>query len=154
MAAKVYFACPQCETPTRATLDGPVDWECTTCDHRQRLEKPESPPTACAICGCAEMYKQKDFPHRLGLTVLLVAFAASVFTYGWYEKWLTWAILIGTAIFDGVLYAMVGDAVVCYRCHAYHKGVASGPEHQPFDIVVGERYRQERLRREQFRKQP
>ena len=54
----------------------------------------------------------------------------------------------GTAVFDGLLYLLVGDVTVCYRCGAHYRGFPPHPAHQPFDLGVGERYRQERIRRE------
>ena len=60
------------------------------------------------------------------MTILMVACLASVFTYWLYEKWLTWAILIGSALFDGLLYLWVGDVVVCYRCNAHYRGFQAG----------------------------
>ncbi len=146
----VTFACPACEQPARVRLAGPVAWQCPHCDHSLQLEPPAGPLTECLVCGNHELYKKKDFPHGLGLAILTLACVASVFTYGWYEKWLTWAILIGTAIFDGVLYLMVGDAVVCYRCQAHYRKLAPGQDHKPFDLGTAERYRQERIRREQM----
>jgi len=147
----VVFACPTCENPGRATLDRASDWECPRCDQRQHFEAAEPALTACALCGNHELYKQKDFPHRFGLFVLIAAFVLSIYTYGWYEKWLTYAILIGTAIFDGALYLWVGDAIVCYRCGSYHKGFKPGPECHPFEITTGERYRQERIRKDRLK---
>jgi hypothetical protein len=147
----VSFACPECDVPAR--LQVPVDaaWQCPACDHRLPAETESSgdavPP--CAVCGNAELYKKKDFPHGLGMLILVVACAASVFTYGWYEKWLTWAILIGSALFDGLLYLWVGDAVVCYRCQAHYRGLPAG-DVKPFELGTNERYRQERIRRERL----
>ena len=105
------------------------------------------------MCGNQEIYKKKDFPHGLGLALLTLACVASFFTYGWYEKWLTWAILIGTAAFDGLLYLLVGDVVVCYRCQAQYRRLPPGQEHKPFDLGTAERYRQERIRRAQMQAQ-
>ncbi len=105
----------------------------------------------CGICGNHELYKKKDFPHWLGLGILTIACVASVFTYGWYEKWLTWAILIGSAVIDGILYLGVGDAIVCYRCHAHYRGFTATANHKPFELTVGERYRQERIRQDQLK---
>jgi hypothetical protein len=102
--------------------------------------------TACPLCGGHELYKKKDFPHWLGLTILTVACLVSVFTYNWYEKWLTWAILLGSALIDGLLYLCVGDAIVCYRCGAHYRGFHAGADHKPFELTIAERYRQERLR--------
>ena len=44
----------------------------------------------------------------------------------------------------------VGDAVVCYRCNAHYRGVVPRDAHRPYELVIGERYRQERIRREQL----
>jgi DNA-directed RNA polymerase subunit RPC12/RpoP len=145
----VTFACPICNRTARASLPA-ADWQCPACDHRLTLE-PRSVDAglgACVVCGNPELYKKKDFPHWLGMTILIVACVASIITYGFYEKWLTWAILLGSAAFDGLLYLWVGDAVVCYRCNAHYRGFTSTEAHRPFDLGTAERYRQERLRKE------
>jgi hypothetical protein len=148
---KVYFTCPVCEHPEKVNLRQPSLWQCPACDHRLSLNGPSDRDVSeCVICGNHELYKKKDFPHGLGMTILVLACVVSFITYGWYEKWWTWAILIGTAVFDGLLYLMVGDALVCYRCHAHYKGIPKGTRHLPFDLGTGERYRQERIRREQM----
>ena len=63
---------------------------------------------------------------------------------------LLWMILIGSAVIDGLLYLWVGDVVVCYRCLAHHRGVPVTAENPPFELGIAERYRQERIRREQL----
>jgi hypothetical protein len=108
----------------------------------------------CAVCGNQEFYRKKDFPHWLGMTILVGACLASVVTYGWYEKWLTWAILVGSALLDGILYLCVGDAFVCYRCHAHYRGCHVDKNYLPFELVTGERYRQESIRRAAFQAGP
>lgn len=148
---KVVFTCPQCEVPAQANVDLASDWQCPNCRHVLHLDQADPALTACAICGNHELYKRKDFPHALGMVILIVACAASFVTYFSYEWWATWAILVGTAIFDGLLYLYVGDVIVCYRCHAHHKGFSAGATHEPHEITIGERYRQERLRREQLK---
>jgi hypothetical protein len=130
-------------------LSGPAAWACPACGHRLQADAAGGALPACALCGNAELYRKKDFPHGLGLAILTAACLVSFVTYGLYEKWLTWAILIGTALFDGLLYLWVGDAVVCYRCGAQYRGV-TGPVYPAFDLGTAERYRQERLRREQY----
>ncbi len=44
----------------------------------------------------------------------------------------------------------VKDVLVCYRCNAHYRGFVSQARHQPFDLGIGERYRQEKARREQL----
>jgi hypothetical protein len=115
--------------------------------------RPEATLPACAVCGNAELYKKKDFPHTLGMAVLVGAFIASTVAYAFYDIYVVWAILLGSAAFDGLLYLWVKDVIVCYRCGALHRGVAPNPEHRPFELTIHERYRQERLRKEQLQKE-
>jgi len=105
---------------------------------------------ACAICGNGEMYKKKDFPHWLGLSILTVACVAFLTLKALYHQWWAWAVLIGSALFDGLLYLWVPDVLVCYRCGAHYRRMGPGQHHMPFDLGTAERYRQERLRREQL----
>jgi hypothetical protein len=102
---------------------------------------------ACAVCGNPELYKQKHFPHWLGLLILAAASLAFIVCNAFYRPRLAWAVLIGSALFDGALYLAVRDLVVCYRCGARYADLAAGPDHRPFELVTAERYRQERLRR-------
>lgn len=102
------------------------------------------------MCGNRELYKKKNFPHWLGLTILTVACVGFLVGHKLYHPYLAWSVLIGSAVFDGLLYLWVGDAVVCYRCGAHHAGFPAVASHKPFELGVAERYRQERLRREQL----
>src|SRR2546422_2914795 len=104
-----------------------MDWQCPTCDHRSHLDAPQAELSACPVCGNHELYKKKDFPHWLGMTILTAACLASVPAYYLYHIGLTWAILIGSAALDGLLYLVVGDVVVCYRCDAHFRGGADNP---------------------------
>ena len=49
------------------------------------------------------------------------------------------------------MYLMVGDVLVCYRCEAHYRGCTTTDAHQPFEIAIGERYRQEKIRKEQMK---
>ena len=75
-----------------------------------------------------------------------LACALATVAHALHHQWVSLAILIGSALFDGLLYLYVKDVVVCYRCNAHHGGIAPGPEHRPFELTVHERYRQERVR--------
>jgi hypothetical protein len=152
---KVRFSCPTCETPGRLLIPGQPSWQCLACDHRVVADERVGPATlpVCAVCGNGELYKKKNFPHTLGLTILTLACVVSYITYLNYLQTLTWLILGGTALFDVLLYLWVGDAVVCYRCSAVHNQFTPGPEHKPFELGTSERYRQERIRREQIQEE-
>ena len=146
------FVCPECSQPSRWRLPSSAEWQCPTCDHLLHVPAAASNGTlsTCLICGNAELYRRKNFPQALGLTVLAVACASFLIASLLYHQWVAWAILIGSAIVDGLLYLLVGDVVICYRCGARHRGQPRETAHAPFDLGIAERYRQERLRREQL----
>jgi hypothetical protein len=147
----VVFACPKCDVPARLDLAGPADWQCPACEHRLLVEPPSPALSLCAICGNQELYKKKNFPHWLGMTILVVGCGGFLIAFGYYQKLLAWAFLLGTAVIDSLLFLWVGDAIVCYRCHAHYRGFIAAETHKPFDLTLGERYRQERLRREELK---
>src|SRR5437016_5058457 len=152
VVVNVRFACPVCQHPARQDLADASEWQCPQCDHLVPFRPAENDPDlhTCVVCGNTELYKKKDFPHWLGLTILTAACIGSIIPYWLYHQWWTWVILIGSAVFDGLLYLWVGDVIVCYRCQAGYRGCQAGPEHGPFELGTAERYRQERLRREQL----
>jgi hypothetical protein len=147
----VTLDCPCCERPAAVPVERAGDWLCPACDHRLHLNAAEPTLPVCIVCGNHELYKKKDFPHWLGMTILVSAVVLSTVTYYGYEKWWSWSFLIGSAIIDGVMYLMVGDVLVCYRCESQYRGFTTTHAHHPFEITIGERYRQERIRKEQMK---
>jgi hypothetical protein len=87
--------------------------------------------------------------------VALVVVGALLSTYFWWQR--SWLGAIGTLVLfflaDLVLFRTRGNVTVCYRCLAQFRGVRTNPTHQPFDLAIGERYRQERLRIDALRRQ-
>jgi hypothetical protein len=145
------FNCPVCGRPARWKSAAGKDWFCPFCDHALEISaRPQDGPGACAVCGNLELYKKKDFPQWLGLSVLAAAcLGYAVLGLGFYKYGWAWGVLIGSALLDGLLYLWVGDAVVCYRCGAQHRRFPSESIQPPFDLGISERYRQERIRRSQ-----
>jgi len=120
--------------------------------HRDTIEGGEL--HACPSCATTDLYIQKDFPQGLGLFIVIVGFVIS--TVFWYlEKPLfTYLILLASALLDMVLYYRVPDVTICYRCLGQVRGAGANPGGtiRPFDLAIGERYRQERFRIEELRK--
>lgn len=150
------FFCPSCECPGVATPG--QQWRCPSCDHVVAVQEPSSTTSAegltlhsCAVCGNHELYKMKGFPHWLGLTVLTVACLAFLVLNFYRHQWWAWAVLLGSAAIDGLLYLVVPDVVVCYRCGAHHRGIGRAGN-APSELTIHERYRQERIRLEAERK--
>lgn len=62
---------------------------------------------------------------------------------------LSLGILMVFALADMVLYSVMRDCLVCYRCHARYRRVPGIEQTGTFDLEVNERYRQEAIRLKQ-----
>ena len=140
--------------PDGLDLPGPAAWRCRACGNAIDLPAdalaPDGSLRHCALCGNEQLYRMKDFPQWLGMTILTAACVSFfVLAVVFFQYKLAWAILLGSAAVDGLIYLIVGDVVVCYRCAARHRGV---PSHafDPHELAIAEKYRQERIRREQL----
>ena len=107
----------------------------------------------CPLCKTGDLYIKKDFPSGLGLFIVLVGFTIS--TVFWYYEMplFTYLVLIISIVLDFVLYYKVPDVTICYRCLSQFRGSGSNSQgrYRPFDLAIGERYRQEKIRAQQIR---
>jgi hypothetical protein len=149
----VTFACPKCEQTTRAPIEangGGVS--CAHCAARfetgDALGKGEV--KECAICSCGELYVRKDFPQRVGVSIVILGFAASCVTWYLHMPMATFGVLFLTALVDLLLYLFMRDSLVCYRCGAQYRDASNLERHAAFDLEAHERHRQHaaRLRQE------
>jgi hypothetical protein len=152
---RLRLLCPHCDHWLQTDRVRSSGWNCPMCGFLISAAAPLQAGledlTTCHRCGNHELYIQKDFPHWLGMGILVVACAVSAVTYALYWIKTTWAILIGSALLDGFLYLIMGDVTVCYRCQTQYRGFRPNATHQPFDLAIGEKYRQERLRRQELK---
>jgi hypothetical protein len=149
----VAFDCPACQAPDRFNLPQSGPWRCVVCGHETKVSAAEADGTLkhCALCGNSELYRRKDFPQWIGLSILAIACTSFFVLQVLYHPWIAWSILLGSAAIDGLLYyGIVGDVIVCYRCGCQHRGVPSR-SFDPHELAIAERYRQERIRQEQLR---
>jgi hypothetical protein len=154
---KVTFPCSSCDVPVSITLaSAPAVATCPACGQTVTVPTPATVETpdgivveTCAVCGGHELYKKKAFPHWLGMTILTGACLGFVVLNAYRYQWWAWVVLLVSAAVDGLLYLLVKDVVVCYHCYAHHRGLGRSGN-KPFELIVHERYRQERLRREQM----
>lgn len=147
---RLAFSCPRCRQPARADVGAPGDdLLCRGCGWSRTLAADdcrEGDPSRCLVCGCDDLWRQKDFPARLGLA--FVAGGALLSTVAWlyYQPVLAIGILMVFALADLILYALMHDVLVCYRCGARHRRPEGDREHAQFDLETAERYRQEARR--------
>jgi len=82
----------------------------------------------------------------VGVALVVIGIVASSIAWGYRHIYLTFGILFATALADWVLYAIVGNALMCYRCHAQYRQVEGLADHEAFDLETHERYRQQAAR--------
>jgi hypothetical protein len=152
------FLCPNCESVYHVHRLAAVEQlSCDRCHYIQALRHElvsDERLQACPVCATTDLYIQKDFPQTLGLLIVILGFLVSTVFWYFEKPLLTYAVLLASALVDMVLYYRVPDVTICYRCLSQFRGAGSNPENRfpPFDLAVGERYRQERLRIEELRK--
>jgi hypothetical protein len=130
--------------------------QCGACgwNHQCATEQFEAgQPVSCLVCGCTDLWRQKDFPQRVGLFMVGAGIVLSTVAYALWHPALSLGILMAFALVDFMLFLFMRDVLVCYRCGARHGGFEPASQ-AAFDLEVGERYRQERLRLEAARRRP
>jgi hypothetical protein len=142
----VTFACPACEAGVRQDFDAATESiRCPQCG--QQVKTPAAAVDGgrlrrCLVCPSHDLYVRKDFPQRLG--VLLVAVGIVGSSIAWHYANLPWTfgILFATALADLLLFLVVGNALMCYRCGAQYRGVAEMDSHGQFKLETHEKHRQ------------
>jgi hypothetical protein len=142
--------CPLCDLPQRAELS-PANQQ-LACEHCE-WSRPLSPadwsdqtPARCLACGCHDLWRQKDFPQWLGVSMVSCGAILSTIAWAYMMPKTALGILMGFALVDLLLYALMPDVLVCYRCEARHQQTGDPQQHPKFNLEVMERYRQEALR--------
>ena len=129
-----------------------VNFLCTHCDARLAREPGEpaalcercgaandvvAPPAdtiieRCAACGHDQLYFQKDFNRTTGIAIVVLGSIFVPWTYG--------LSLLGVTILDYIVWRLVRNVIVCYRCQAVHRGYPPNAAIKPFDLVVHDRH--------------
>ncbi|MGD9719642.1 MAG: hypothetical protein AB7O59_00310 [Pirellulales bacterium] len=100
----------------------------------------------CIACPSTDLFVRKDFPQRLGVTIVVLGIVASSIAWAYTYTIATFAILFATALVDVVLYLVVPDALACYRCGAMYRLAKGMERHGAFNLETHERYRQQAAR--------
>ncbi len=135
-APEIAFPCAACGGEATSALDG--QGRCRSCHAPARLElPPELAETLlierCPACQGSQLYVQRDFNQRAGLLIVIIGAALAPFTP-------YYASLFVAAAVDALLYALLPEITVCYRCQAHLRGFRRNPRHQAFDLHVAEQY--------------
>ena len=89
---------------------------------------------------------RKDFPQRLGVALVTIGLLGSCVAWAYSQLYWTFGILFATALVDVLLYAVVPNALMCYRCGAMYRGAADIDQHGSFNLETHERHRQQKIR--------
>lgn len=133
---EIAFACASCGGEARAGLDGQA--LCLSCGAETLLQPSSSlveerVVDRCPACGGEQLYVQRDFNQKVGLAVVLLGAALAPFT-PFYSS------LFAAALLDALLYAILPEISVCYRCQAHFRGFVRNPKHKAFDLHLAEQY--------------
>jgi len=116
--------CPACGAETLLTL-GDSFFE------RGALDR-------CAVCAERHLYRQKDFNQTTGCVIMAIGAITGLILAGLYGALWLWAVLLLTAALDAVLYRLVPEVVICYRCKAHFRGFADLRAVPPFDLQLAD----------------
>jgi len=133
---EIAFACPACGREAVAGLDGAGS--CPHCAAATRLEIPDALKAtllveSCPACQNRLLYVQRDFNQKVGLAVVVAGAVLAPFT-PFYSS------LFVAAAVDAVLYTLLPEIAICYRCQAHFRGFLRNPRHEAFDLHVAEQY--------------
>lgn len=146
LGMQISYSCPHCDHPVCHEVD--LRDTSLTCPHCQQVV--EVPADAydgdrlrrCLVCPSTDLFVRKDFPQRLGVAIVAVGILASCITWGYGLVIATFAVLFATALVDVVLYAIVPNALMCYRCAAQYRWAKGMESYAAFDLTTHERHRQ------------
>src|SRR5260370_30876441 len=131
--ASVHFLCQRCDARL-AREAGETPRACERCGAENSVEAPAvgSIIERCAACDHDQLYFQKDFNRKTGIALVVLGSIFVPWTYG--------LSLLGVTILDYVVWRLVKDVIVCYRCQAVHRGYPPNSALKPFDLVIHDRH--------------
>jgi DNA-directed RNA polymerase subunit RPC12/RpoP len=153
MSLSVRYACPKCEHEVQT--DVPEAAEVIACPEcRGEIVLPQGAYAdgrlhRCLVCPSVDLFARKDFPQRVGVTIVVLGFVISCITWNFYLTYWTFAVLFATAAIDVLLWFVVPNCLNCYRCDAQYRGLRGLDQYQGFDLETHERYRQQEIRLKQ-----
>jgi hypothetical protein len=103
----------------------------------------KEPLSQCPNCGCRDLFVRKDFPQKLGMTIVVLAGVTFLVLAASRSRFYLGAIvLLGAVLIDAAMYFFVGKVTVCYRCRSEFRDVPLNARHEAFELAVAEKYRQ------------
>jgi len=133
---EVEFRCSECGRRTELELELVSNVSCENCKKSYgevASFSSEEGISHCGICGCRDLYTQKDFNRKVGCTIAAIGAVLAPFT-----KLIS---LFVCALIDLILYRVLPMITVCYRCKAIYRGFPRNLAHEGFNLGINDRYR-------------
>ena len=142
----VTFTCPNCKQATQVSFDeNSQQIACIHCGHTIAIPQEAvlgQQVQRCLVCPSLDLYVRKDFPQRIGIALVAAGIIGSSIAWAYVNVFWTFAILFSSALADLALFAVVGNALMCYRCQAQYRRTEQIDVHGAFNLETHERYRQ------------
>ena len=130
---RIRTQCRACGLPFDARLQrGGPSLPCPNCDQAREVagdgwSTAQRRVDRCPICGCAHLYRQRDFNRGLGCLLVALGAVFVPWTYG--------LSLVALSLVDLWLYYRLGEAVVCYKCDTVYRDAKPLPRQTEFDLL-------------------
>jgi len=138
--SSVEALCRHCRQTFVATAPPPL--VCSHCGRPQsEARAPQPLLDECQACGCPMLYRQRDFNRSLGLVLVILSGLLALAGYAWGGFWVGTGVLVAATLCDRLLVVTRAEVVVCYRCHAIHRGFQPHSRLVFFDLATHDAYR-------------
>jgi hypothetical protein len=127
----IHFLCPKCDARLAREMGEPAR-ACERCGAANDVVAPAVVIERCAACGHDQLYFQKDFNRTTGIALVVLGSIFVPWTYG--------LSLLGVTVLDYIVWRLVKNVIVCYRCQAVHRGYPPNPAIKAFDLVTHDRH--------------
>ncbi|MAJ44664.1 MAG: hypothetical protein CMF96_07975 [Candidatus Marinimicrobia bacterium] len=127
------YECDDCGVFKIYSVENSPVIHCSSCNKKLgTIPKHWSLNKSCPFCQCKSYYKRKDFNQIIGITIIIVGAILSII-YNYF-------ILMGFAFLDILMYYIVPDVAVCYKCSAELRGFDGMDSLEVFDHHKAELY--------------
>ena len=137
--------CARCDRWSDMPLDGeppPMAFKCERCGKIHKLSLAHHLAETghidgCPMCGYHTLCVQKDVNQRLGVIIVVVVFAALLFS-GIDLVPMLGALVVFAIVDFAVLMLLVKRVLICYRCKTLYRGFPPGESCRTFDLATWE----------------
>jgi ssDNA-binding Zn-finger/Zn-ribbon topoisomerase 1 len=141
----ISFLCPHCRQQLEFDDLGHDAAPCPACGQPIQLRitermRRENIVDQCAVCECHKVYVQKDFNRTLGLSIFITGAVISLVLFGFNWVWSAFGVLLLCAAADGILYKVLPEVTICYKCHSQYRRFTPCATNREFELGLAEKY--------------